>query len=55
MRKYFAVVRWMVEDVQSIRPEWTQKKCREWLEEHEEHIQESAIQDGWQYLELFLD
>ena len=51
----FAKVCWMAGDVQTLRPEWTLKKCSAWLSENEKYIQEDLVKQGWNIIASLLD
>lgn len=44
-RKYAAVV-WSWEDVQAVRPDWGEERCRQWWEENERYFAEMLTQYG---------
>ena len=35
MKEFYAVIRWSWEDVQAVRPEWDETRCRKWWAENE--------------------
>lgn len=43
---YFAVVKWTIEDIQAVHPEWTESKCVEWWRQNERWFKETLIQLG---------
>jgi hypothetical protein len=46
-KKWYAVVRWCIEDVQGfVSPEMTEEEAHEWFAENEEHIQERLVEHG---------
>lgn len=49
-----AQVAWMAGDIQTLRPEWSDEKCNEWLEENEDYIQQAMIETGWEAIENLL-
>ena len=51
MRKYYAIVRWMVDDIKTRRPNWSKDKCLQWLEENEDVIQEVGIVAGNEFID----
>ena len=55
MEKYFAIIRWSVEDVQAMRPDWTEKQCVDWGKEHERAFSELLTQYGNECLSCMLD
>jgi hypothetical protein len=52
--KYYAKVEWSPEDVKTLRPRWSLKKCREWLEAHERHIRDRSTELTWEVIETLL-
>ena len=46
--KKFAKTTWCSEDVKTLKPEWTHKKCREVLSELEDKIVDAMVAAGWQ-------
>jgi hypothetical protein len=52
--KYADVV-WTAGDVQTIKPDWSIKKCREALEEIETHLRDRTTELGWEVMECLLD
>lgn len=55
MKKYYAVVRWMIEDIQEQRPEWTEKQCREWWEKNEKAFADLLTEYGNECLTQMLE
>lgn len=47
----FATVSWSIEDVQTLRPEWSEKRCLEFLRTKSRHIQSNLVEHGWQVIE----
>ena len=47
----FAEVSWNSEDVQTLRPDWSEEKCNELLAQAEGNIQSIMIERGWSVLE----
>lgn len=43
----FAEVSWNSEDVQKLRPNWSEEKCNELLAQAEDNIQSIMIERGW--------
>lgn len=54
MKKYFAVVRWMIEDVKALRPEWTDEQCRVWWEKNEKSFSDILTEHGNECLSQML-
>lgn len=53
--KYFAETKWTISDVQSLKPNWSDDKCRQWLSENAKYIQEAAVSAGWVAMESLLE
>lgn len=53
-KKSFAEVQWVVEDVKSLMPDWTDDQCEEFLWNEQDTIQEMMIERGWQAIESLL-
>lgn len=51
MRDWYAEVSWCAEDIKKLRPDWTDERCVEFLEENEDAIQCGMIERGWYELE----
>ena len=53
--KYYADVKWVVEDILDFRPEWTEKMAEDFLVIHQEDIREALIEHGWQVMETLMN
>lgn len=42
-----AEVSWCAEDIKTLRPDWSDKKCNEFLMDNEDDIQCAMIERGW--------
>ena len=51
----YATIHWCPADVKSIRPEWSDDKCMEALENVGHWLEERSIELGWETLEVLLD
>ncbi len=49
------VVTWMSADIQSLRPDWTDAQCEEWLGANSKRIVERSVELGWEVIECLLD
>ena len=49
-----AQVAWQAGDIQTLRPDWSDEKCNEWLDENEGYIQQAMIETGWEAIEHLL-
>ena len=54
-RKYFAIVRWMIDDVQTRRPDWTEEQCKTWLEKNERALEDMLTEYGNGCLDQMLE
>jgi hypothetical protein len=54
-KKYYAKVVWTIDDIQSLRPEWSDEQCEEWLSDNQKHIQSRLVELGWEVIEILLD
>jgi len=50
-----ASVGWCAGDVQSIRPDWSDKKAESFLKEHSSEIRDAMVQAGWICLEGLIE
>lgn len=48
-------IRWVEEDVQQLRPNWSIYKCRGALEYVGKYLKDRSIETGWEILESLLD
>lgn len=46
-RTSHAQVSWCVEDIQTLRPEWSEEQCNKFLMDTEDDIQCAMIERGW--------
>jgi len=53
-RTKFAKVAWVIEDILSLRPEWSDEKAEEWLSSNEKYIQEIMVERGWEAIDGLL-
>jgi hypothetical protein len=53
--KKYAKVCWQIEDILSLRPEWTDEKCEEFLINNSRIIADMMVERGWQAIEDLLD
>lgn len=44
--QFFATIRWTIEDVQNLRPEWTEEQARAWWIENERFFRETLTEYG---------
>lgn len=50
-RKHYAVVKWSPEDVQARKPDWSLKRCEDWIAKNERGIKEALTQAGNELLD----
>jgi len=50
----YAKVEWTAEDVQTLRPDWTEEYCEEWLMSNQKYIQDRLVELGWEVIESLL-
>lgn len=53
-RKDFASAKWILDDIKTLRPDWTDEECENFLDKYEDDIAESMIRAGWETIEMFL-
>ena len=49
------VIRWSWEDVQSLRPDWSQEKCDEMLDTIAKGLHERSVELGWEIMETLIE
>jgi hypothetical protein len=52
--KTFAKVTWNIEDILSLKPEWTEKQAKAFLVHNERYIIDGMVQCGWEVIEHLL-
>jgi hypothetical protein len=53
-RETYANVSWTPEDIATLRPEWTEEYCEEWLQRNERRISDRLVELGWDVIEILL-
>lgn len=53
-REFHATVSWCAGDIQTLRPNWSDEKCNEFLMDNEDYIQCAMIECGWTAIENLL-
>lgn len=43
---HYAVIKWSIEDIQAICPDWDEEKCAKWWQENERFFKETLTQYG---------
>ena len=52
----YAEVKWTPEDIKTLRPRWSLKRCEQFLQENEKRISERLTELGWEVIgDLLLD
>lgn len=54
MTELFAEVAWQIGDIQTLRPNLTDKEAAEWLADNEHNIQGLMVERGWAAIEDLL-
>ena len=54
-KKWFAIVRWSIDDIKELRPNWTDKQCRDFLYHNSNRIKDGMVEMGWHVIEFNLD
>jgi hypothetical protein len=49
-----AAVAWQIGDIKSLRPEWSDEQCVEFMRENAKHIQDAMVQAGCTAIESLL-
>ena len=53
--KKYADVVWTVEDIASLKPEWTEARAEEFLANNENRIRDRLIELGWDVIQDLID
>jgi hypothetical protein len=48
------VIRWLAEDIQQLRPNWTPEQCEDMLHMVGGHLKDRSIEIGWEILDMLL-
>lgn len=48
------VIKWAWEDIQSLRPKWSKKKCLVMLDQIANRLEERSIELGWEVMEMLI-
>jgi hypothetical protein len=54
MTRTEVVIRWLAEDVQHLRPDWSLDDCEAVLEKFGRALADRSIEVGWEILEVLL-
>ena len=49
------IIKWIPADVATLRPEWTEDQCADWLDANGKHLADRSIELGWGVMESLLD
>ncbi len=49
-----AQVAWQIGDIKSLRPNWTDEQCADFLRANTKYIQEAMLSAGWTCIAMFL-
>ena len=55
MSNNFAQSSWNEEDIKTLKPEWTNEQCHEFLASIERQLEETMIQAGWFLIQETID
>ena len=50
----YAEIKWTVEDVLTLKPEWTEEEAEDFLDSNERRIQDATIEHGWVVIESLM-
>lgn len=45
------VIKWVPADVATLRPEWTEDQCAEWLDQNRKYLVDRSIEFGWDVMD----
>lgn len=46
---------WQVEDIKSVRPNWSDERCEKFLDDYEDTISGRSIEEGWEIVNACLE
>lgn len=52
--KTYAKVEWTVEDIKTLREDWTAEQAEEFLQNNQRRIQDRLVELGWEVIETLL-
>jgi hypothetical protein len=55
MDKKFATVSWTVDDILTLRSDWTEDQAEEWLIKNQKYIQSRLVELGWEVIETLME
>lgn len=47
-------VSWCYEDVKTIKPKWSKKRCEKFLDDNKNNITERSIEFGWEVIKQLI-
>jgi hypothetical protein len=50
----YAQVAWQIGDIKSLKPNWTDERCADFLQSNSKYIQDAMVEAGWYCIETFL-
>lgn len=53
--EYYAMIRWSPNDIKTLRPKWSHKKCANWLLDNQRRIQDRTTELGWEVIGCILN
>ena len=53
-KRRFAIVSWNVDDVYTLRPDWTPERAERFLLNNEKHLRDAMVRTGWDALEALI-
>ena len=53
MSREYKIV-WNANDVRTLRPDWSEEECLEWLDSNWSHIEDRCVELGWEVIECLL-
>ena len=51
----YAIVAWSPEDVLTLRPDWTDEQCEEFLHNNQRQMQDDMVTRGWASMETLIE
>lgn len=54
-KQTYATLTWAPEDVQTLRPNWSLKRCEDWLHANEKYIRDRLCELGWDVIETLIN
>jgi hypothetical protein len=51
MKREVIIIKWTIEDIKNVKPEWSDDKCEEFLSSIEDGLQDKCIEAGNNYID----